>query len=265
MPIEVGAEIRPCTREEFHSLDYEVMRLAFDVHNEMGRLHEEHIYQHELALRCSELGIPVRTEVPIRVSYRKFVKTLYIDLLLNSQVADELKAGDALVPAHRNQLLNYLFLSGAQYGKLVNFGGASVEHEFVTTNLTPEKRRIFKVVDKEYRCVGNRCAWFKDIIMELISEWGVFLDVGLYREAVQFLLGGEEASAQFVDVSCHGRRLGREHVQRLDQGSLFEITALTQDPDFYAKHLARFRRHTDITSIQWVNFCHHEVVFKTII
>ena len=48
------------------------MRVAFDVHNEFGRLLDEELYKRELAIRCLAMGIkPVEREVRIRAPEAK--------------------------------------------------------------------------------------------------------------------------------------------------------------------------------------------------
>ena len=78
MPIRVGAEIRRMDDDEFRARMYEVMRHAFDVQRELGRLFHEKIYHREIAFR-----IPgARCEVAIDVRFGDFCKTYYLDLLV---------------------------------------------------------------------------------------------------------------------------------------------------------------------------------------
>jgi hypothetical protein len=70
MPIEVSTQIRAFNQEEFHALDRQIMRVAFEVHNEFGRLLDEGLYKREIATRCLARGIrPVEREVRIRVTH----------------------------------------------------------------------------------------------------------------------------------------------------------------------------------------------------
>ena len=72
MPIEVSTQIRAFNQEEFHALDRQIMRVAFDVHNEFGRLLDEELYKREIATRCLAMGIkPVEREVRIRAPEAK--------------------------------------------------------------------------------------------------------------------------------------------------------------------------------------------------
>jgi GxxExxY protein len=56
-----------------------------------------------------------------------------------------LKVASALHERHRQQLIQYLMLTDLHHGKLINFGGEKVEHEFVNCHETTEHRRSFQV------------------------------------------------------------------------------------------------------------------------
>jgi GxxExxY protein len=193
MPIKVFADVRVFNQEEFHALDRRVMRVVFDVHNDFGRLLEESIYQLEIASRLAKLGmVPVEHEVRIQVAHDSFAKDYYMDLLLASGVPVELKTVETLAPAHRAQALNYLLLAGLRHGRLVNLRPERVQHEFVSTSLTPEERRKFSLVDAEWRAVSAKAAWLRETVIEVLHDWGAFLEVTLYRDAITHFLGGNE-------------------------------------------------------------------------
>jgi len=84
MPISCPFPVRSIGQEEFTRLDYQVMRLAYDSQNALGRLGDEGIYQNDLAARITASGLAqVRQEVPITVSHRDFVKVYRLDLVIN--------------------------------------------------------------------------------------------------------------------------------------------------------------------------------------
>jgi hypothetical protein len=76
MPITCKFTPQFLSQDEFHAIDKIVMRHAFDIQNEMGRLFDETIYQNELAFRCRVHGLEVLTEGVISVEYRDFRKHL---------------------------------------------------------------------------------------------------------------------------------------------------------------------------------------------
>ena len=136
MPVKILFKPKQVSDDEFREIDFQTMGHAFNIQNEMGRFWSEEIYQKELAYRCQEDGFEkIDIEEPIKVSFKDFTKTYFIDLLINDSMIYELKAVDALTGEHTNQALNYLFLCGLNHGKLINMRSPVVKSEFVSTRL----------------------------------------------------------------------------------------------------------------------------------
>jgi GxxExxY protein len=265
MPIEVQTGIRVFDQEEYHALNRKVLGVVFEVQNDFGRFLDEELAKGEIATRCAQIGLaPVEREVRIRVTHGRFVKTYLMDLLLCSGLMLEAKARDAIAPAHRAQSLNYLLLAGMQHGTLVNLRSNRVEHEFVSTRLTPELRRRITVSDAEWRFVGPESAALKLRLLELLHDWGAFLEVTLYREALTFLLGGPTAVDQPVEVFSGERRLGTQTLHLLTPDTAFALSAVTEAPADYGRHLARFLAHTHLRHLQWINLNHDLIEFRTL-
>jgi GxxExxY protein len=265
MPIHVAVPVRRITQDEFHAIDYRVMRVVFDVHNELGNLCDEHIYRDEIAGRCRTDGFDqVYTEVGIRVSFEDFTKRYSIDLLVETSALYELKVADALAPAHRTQTLNYLLLAGLAHGKLVNMKPNSVEHEFVSTRLTPDRRYDFHINESQWRDCDEDGRWLRTLMKRLVSEWGVFLEVELFYDAVKYFRGGEERVIRKIELAHDGRSIGTQRAHLLNPATAFKISSIAGDTSIYEKHLRKFLRHTTLARIQWINFNHHNVEFATI-
>ena len=146
MAIEVQSELRCLSEDIFKEIAYTATGAAFSVYNEYGNLFAEKLYKYEIAAACRKSGLGrVEVEVPIRVSHGDFVKKYSVDVLVEGGALFELKVVTDLIDEHRAQTLNYLFLTGLHRAKLINFGAASVQHEFVSTQVTPESRRRFTV------------------------------------------------------------------------------------------------------------------------
>ena len=65
---------------------------------------------------------------PIEVRYKnETAGTYFADLLVDDLVVCELKAADAISPAHQAQFLNYLKATGIKVGLLLNFGPKRVD------------------------------------------------------------------------------------------------------------------------------------------
>lgn len=265
MPIEYAFKPKPISEDDFHILDYKVMGLVFSVHQELGRLWNEKIYQKELAYRCQKAGFEkVATEEPIRVSYKDFLKLFYIDLVLNDAVIYELKTVQTLTGEHQQQTLNYLFLLGLQHGKLINMRPSSVESRFVSTGLTFDKRYNYTIEDQYWQELDEDSVWLKRLVVNLLNEWGAFLDTSLYYEAIKHFRGGEDNVVKTIEVRNSNHIIGKQKVHLINSEIVFQISSMTKDEKYYEHHLRRFLHYTSLNAIQWINFNHDRIVFKTI-
>lgn len=265
MPIENSVFIEPLDQDAFHALDKEVMKHAFAVHNDLGRFFDENIYQAELVRRCLRDGMPAQREVMISAIHKTFRKDFFLDALFANGVIYELKCVAGLTGGNESQLINYLLLAGVQHGKLINFRLPSVESRFVSTGLTHEKRQAFQVNLSGYQTVGDRDEYVESLIVSLLRDWGAFLSVDLYRDAVVHFLGGSEKVVRPVNVVCDNQTIGRKNVCFLYDKEAIHLSAMTSRLEGYEIHLCRFLSHTMLDSIQWVNFNQDQVTFKTIL
>lgn len=265
MAIEVESEIRVLTQEEFHGLNHRVLGIIFEVHNEFGRFLDELLFKKEIAARCEAAGIvPAEREVRIRVSHETFQMHYSLDLLFCHGLPLEAKTADALAPAHRAQGLNYALLLGVQHGTLVNLRPERVQHEFVSTHLTPERRRHFTVVDRSWQASDEQSAWLKEKMIALLTDWGAFLEIALYRQAITYFLGGPAAIIKPVPIYSSNNLLGRQRLHLLNDETAFAITAVTGDRSNMANHHGRLLQHTQLKRLQWINLNHHQVEFSTL-
>ena len=265
MPIKHSGQVKRLSEDDFHLLDYEIMGLVFSIHRELGRFWNEKIYQNEIANRCQKAGFEkVATEVPIDVSYKDFNKYYYIDVLIDNAVVYELKTVQVLTGEHRKQTLNYLFLMGMQHGKLINMRPSSVEHRFVSTRLTSEKRNDFMIDDLEWQELDGDSIWLKQLLISLLDEWGAFLATNLFYDAIYHFRDGEENVVKNIEVVNGSNVLGMQRVHLINPEVAFKISSITKAEAFYEQHLRRFIQYTSLKAIQWINFNHNIIVFKTI-
>jgi GxxExxY protein len=265
MPINVASEIEIFSREEFHALDKKLMRIVFDVHNDFGRFLDEALYKSEIAARwlTSGLGTAER-EVRISVTHESFRKDYSMDLLINRGLMLEAKAAEVLAGAHRAQGLNYLFLTGMNHGRLANFRTERVEHEFLSTRLTPEKRHRIVIQDSDWKTVNPESSWLREKLVEMLDDWGAFLETGLYREAITYFPGGPQCVVQPVPIHSNGLLVGSQQVHLLTGDSAFAFTAITGKHSTMQQHQTRFLKLTPLRFIQWINFNHNQIEFRTL-
>jgi GxxExxY protein len=265
MPITSPISVRPISQEEFARIDFRVMRCAFDSQNELGRLCDEAIYQNDLAARlgAADLG-PVRREVPVLVTHRDFVKRYRLDLVVGDAAIYELKTEPRLAADHDAQLLNYLFLQNAHHGKLINFRPPQVESRFVNTSLTAQTRRELEVDSSRWRDTDDESRTVRATFLDLIDDWGGFLELPLYTEALTHFLGGEERVARMVPLTRDGVHLGNQRFLLLTDQTALRLTALSDGLDHYEENLRSLLRHSPLRAIQWVNLAGHRVQFVTV-
>lgn len=261
MPISCPIQFPRLTQDEMRTLDYEVMKHAFASQKALGRLGDETIYQAHLAHLLTRAGIPAEREVPVTLTFRSFLKTLYLDLVVNRSAIYELKAVTALVAAHVSQLLNYLFLTNASRGKLVNFRTASVESQFVNSSLDDAERRRFSVEDRDWMGPTD----FRQMILELVTDWGTALEQSLYTQAVVHGLGGEEAVHRQVPMTLDGISLGSQHFQMMNAETAFRVTTFQEG--ISDEHLIQLRKLTapsPLTTFHCINISRHQLQLRTV-
>jgi GxxExxY protein len=264
MPIHRPITIAALSADEFEMLDYRVMGHAYASQNELGRLCDECAYEADLKARLLADGFrSVQTQVPVTVTHRDFSKTYRLDLIPDDALY-ELKAETTLAAEHDAQLLTYMFLLGIQRGKLLNFRPAKVQGKIIATSLTQDERRRFTTITERWSDLTPGCAVLRQAMLDLLHDWGAFLEVGLYQEALVHFLG--EASNVERRISLHraGIELGEQRMIIHSPGIAFRVTAYTESPTYIESQLRRLLALTDLKAFQWINLNHSKIEFTTI-
>ena len=110
------------------------------VHSELGPFLNEYMYQEALQILLDERQISYQREYYFSVDYhgKRIEHKHYVDFLINDEIIVECKAVEKLCLDYRQQLWNYMRLSGKRIGILFNFGpikGQS-EHYYLDTDGT---------------------------------------------------------------------------------------------------------------------------------
>lgn len=104
-------------------LTRQIIGCAYKVHNTLGPGFLEKVYENALRIELEKLGLRVKQQEPINVSYEgQVVGEYYADLWVDECVVIELKAAQTLAKQHEVQLVNYLTATGIDCGLLLNFG-----------------------------------------------------------------------------------------------------------------------------------------------
>ena len=262
MPIISAVDTDRIDEELFKKIAYRVVGHAIAVHNEFGRLYNEVIYKNELRHRCLADYDRVDIESPIVVSYKSFTKTYYQDLVINGMAPFELKAIETITDAEKAQTLNYLYLTGLQHSKILNFRSDKVDYPFVSTHLNQDLRRNFSFINKS--ALSSDGKRLTELFHELCVDWGAFLRTSLYTEALTNLMGEEKAIIKKVPVSYQGRQLGYQKMYLINRDEAFKITAFTDDIQSYEYHLQKMITKTPLQNIIWYNMNHHQITIKVI-
>lgn len=264
MPVILTQPIKALSEQEFYDVDYHVMRLAFETHNDLGRFCHEEIYQNELLSRCKKDRLKFETEVKIELTHEHFHKNLFIDALIESGAIYEFKTARAIDASHRVQTLDYMLLSNIKHGKIINFRPASVEHEFVSSALTQDKRRNLSITDKYWSSNAPVAEKLMATMINLLMDWGAFLNTDLYKEALCYLLGDGENIIQPIEIRSRNTVLGKQKIPLLSSNESFCISSIRNGTKAYRTHMERFLQHTSLNYLHWINIDNQTIQFETL-
>ena len=116
---------------------YTINGLCAAVHRELGPFLNEYMYQDALQILLDEQQIPYQREYYFAVTFhgKPIQHKHFVDFLVNDDILVECKAVDKLAAEHRQQLWNYMRLTGKQVGILYNFAPIidQAEHYYLDT------------------------------------------------------------------------------------------------------------------------------------
>src|SRR6266705_190745 len=108
---------------EDDDLTQKIIGCAYKVHNTLGPGFLEKVYENAIRIELEKLGLVVKQQEPINVTYDgQVVGEYYADLWVDERVVVELKAALTLAKEHEVQLVNYLTATKVDLGLLLNFG-----------------------------------------------------------------------------------------------------------------------------------------------
>jgi GxxExxY protein len=100
-----------------------IIRVFFDVYNELGYGFLESVYKQAMAIALESAGLKVEKELGLEARFRgQVVGVFKADLVVNGCVIVELKALKELGSSHEAQTLNYLRAGILEVALLLNFG-----------------------------------------------------------------------------------------------------------------------------------------------
>ncbi len=130
-------DIHPELGAELKQRCYAINGVCAAVHRELGPFLNEYMYQDALQILLDEQQIPYRREYYFSVVFhgKPIQHKHFVDFLVNGDILLECKAVDKLAAEHRQQLWNYMRLTGKQIGILYNFAPPmdQAEHYYLDT------------------------------------------------------------------------------------------------------------------------------------
>ncbi len=142
--------------------------------------------------------------------------------------------------------------------------GRFLDERLYQRELTARCRNDGLAVHPEMEIAVTHRDFTKRYLVDLLDDWGAFLDPHLYREALTHFPGGAEKVIQPIDVTTANGMIGKHEMHLLSPTSAFALTAVTRRPSAMAEHQRRFLRHTSLAAIAWVNFNRHDIELRTI-
>ena len=106
-----------------NELSYKIIGSAIEVYKTLGPGLLESVYEKALVHELSLIGIPVKSQVEVEMSYKgvNIGEGLRLDLLVDDRIIVELKSVEEIKSVHYKQLLTYLKLMDKRLGLLINF------------------------------------------------------------------------------------------------------------------------------------------------
>lgn len=137
------------TRQEYKDI-YDVVGVAMEVYNVLGRGLAEPIYQEAFAVEMTKREMSFEREKELRLRYKDvWLDKKYFADFYYQGIMIELKAVDELCSDHRAQLFNYMRISQQERGILINFGERHLHTERYL--FLPEEDDIILLTHENYQ------------------------------------------------------------------------------------------------------------------
>jgi GxxExxY protein len=110
---------------------YEIVGLCMEVHNTLGKGHNEKVYGDALEFEFKLNKIEYIREQKYTIEYKgiQLPSYYYSDFTIYNNIILEIKAIQTLTSSETKQVLNYLAASKCNLGLLVNFGEDSLKYK----------------------------------------------------------------------------------------------------------------------------------------
>ena len=114
-----------------------------------------------------------------------------------------------------------------------------VESRFVLTRLCRQDWTAFRLADSAWQGDDKDSHRLRETLCALLADWGVFLDVNLYREALLHFLNGPEFGVQPINIEVTGQIVGTQKMCMLNASTAWHLSAVRQHLRSYETHIVR--------------------------
>ncbi len=122
---------------------YRVIGAFLGVYRELGWGFLERVHHRAMMVALAAAGAHVASEIVLPVYFRGTLVGEYrADLIVDGAVVVEIKTAEAISPAHRAQVLNYLQATTYERALLLNFGPRPQFERLLLTNDRKDYRRF---------------------------------------------------------------------------------------------------------------------------
>ncbi|MFH1427145.1 MAG: GxxExxY protein [Patescibacteria group bacterium] len=106
----------------YPELSFEIMRILFEVNNDIGYGYKEKHYQKILEIAFKNAGLNYKPQCPYSIRYQgQIVGRYYMDFVIESKIILEIKVGNYFSKNNINQVYGYLVATRLKLGILANF------------------------------------------------------------------------------------------------------------------------------------------------
>jgi len=109
-------------------LSYLIMKVAFEVHNELGPGYPESIYEEAMNRELTRQGVLLERQKDVEVYFKgEKIGSFQLDNIANGRIILEYKAVSEIARIHKQQALSYLKATGLELAIVINFGAERVQ------------------------------------------------------------------------------------------------------------------------------------------
>ena len=106
----------------YKELSYKIVKILFDVYNDLGYGYQEKYYQKALEAAFTKAGIKHKPQCPYKIQYKgEIIGRYFVDFIVEDKIVLEIKRGNYYSRKNFDQVLAYLKVTGFKLAIIANF------------------------------------------------------------------------------------------------------------------------------------------------